>query len=236
MTEIFKKLALVGDVWVLWLLLAASVISLGVIFERCWIFRKDKLNFAEFMDRLAGFLEGCNLAGAREVVQTSQGLEARVALAGLEHLFKGYASVEEAMTSRLVLERTRLERNLIVMGTLGNNAPFIGLFGTVLGIIKAFNDLAVSGSSGVSVVMAGISSALIATTFGILVAIPAVAANNAFQTILKKKLANAQSLIHLLQVYLRDETEGHFLCPLRNPAKNQVGNSEEVFRILVKKG
>ena len=119
------------------------------------------------------------------------------------------------MTSRLVLERSSLETNLIVLGTLGNNAPFVGLFGTVLGIIKAFNDLAVTGSSGVGVVMAGISSALIATAFGILVAIPAVVANNSFQRSLKNKIANAQSLIHLLQLYLKDEGGGQLSKALK---------------------
>jgi biopolymer transport protein ExbB len=137
-------------------------------------------------------------------------------------LHKGSASVEEAMTSRLVLERSKLEKNLAILGTLGNNAPFIGLFGTVLGIIKAFNDLAISGSSGASVVMSGISSALIATAFGILVAIPAVVANNGFLTSLRKKLANTQSLIHLLQVYLKDETEGRLRLAVKKHIEEEV--------------
>lgn len=205
MAEIFKKLALLGDVWVLWLLLAASVASLGVILERWWVFRKNKLNFAKFMDDIGHCLDKGDTTQARELVKNQAGMEGRVALAGLLNLAKGPASVEEAMMSRLVLERGALEKNLIILGTLGNNAPFVGLFGTVLGIIKAFNDLAVSGQAGVSVVMAGIASALIATAFGILVAIPAVAANNYFHTRLRRTVSNAQSLIHLLEVYLKDE-------------------------------
>jgi biopolymer transport protein ExbB len=222
MTEIFKKLALLGDVWVLWLLLGASIFSVGVIIERWRVFRQSRVDFSTFVDKLTGFLEKGQLAGAKELVQNARGVETRVAAAGLGHLFKGYASVEEAMTSRLVLERSRLDKNLIVLGTLGNNAPFIGLFGTVLGVIKAFNDLAVNGSSGASVVMAGISSALIATAFGILVALPAVIANNIFQTELKKKITNSQSLIHLFQVYLKDESEGH----LRRAVKHQFKKQE----------
>jgi biopolymer transport protein ExbB len=217
MTEIFKKLALAGDVWALWALVAASVLSLGVIFERWRVFKVSEVDFHELLDKLSDFLEKGNLNGAKEAVKKAPGVEAHVALAGLTHLHKGYASVEEAMTSRLVLERNRLEKHLIILGTLGNNAPFVGLLGTVVGIIKAFNDLAVSGNSGVSVVMAGISSALIATAFGIFVAIPAVVANNIFQSSLRKKIANTQSLIHLLQVYLRDESEGL----LRRAIKNQ---------------
>ncbi len=207
MTKVFHQLALLGDVWVLWLLIIASVVSLGVILERGWCFRKNRIDFAHFLEELAGLLEKDDLAGARQVAKGSRGVEARVALAGLEQFAKGPASVEQAMASRLVLERAALERHLIILGSLGNNAPFIGLFGTVLGIIKAFNDLAVSGQSGVGVVMVGISSALIATAFGIFVAIPAVAANNAFHTRLKGVSANAQSLIHRVQIYLRDETK-----------------------------
>jgi biopolymer transport protein ExbB len=222
MIEVFKKIALVGDVWVLWILLAASVISIGVIIERWWTFRKNNLNFPWFLDSLTGFLEEGNLSGARNLVEGVNAIEARVAGAGLKNLFKGPASVEEAMISKLVLERSLLEKNLIVLGTLGNNAPFVGLFGTVLGIIKAFNDLAVSGSSGVAIVMAGISSALIATAFGILVAIPAVVANNAFQTGLKKRLANTNSVIHLFQVYLKDATGGRLLRAVKTELDEEV--------------
>lgn len=206
MEEIFKKLALVGDIWVLWILLVASVVSIGVIIERWWLFRKGKIDFPKFLDELGRKLDKNDAISARQLARATTGVEAKVALAGLVNLSKGPASVEEAMTSRLVLEKTLLEKNIVILGTLGNNAPFIGLFGTVLGIIKAFNDLAVTGGSGVSVVMAGISSALIATAFGILVAIPAVMANNYFQTRLRRISANSQSLIHLFQVYLQDES------------------------------
>jgi biopolymer transport protein ExbB len=204
--EVFKRLALFGDIWVLWILMGTSVLSIGVVLERWWKFRTHKIDFPKFLEELGKRLDRNDSAGARQLARTSAGVEAKVALAGLLALNKGSASVEEAMTSRLVLERTQLEKNLVILGTLGNNAPFIGLFGTVLGIIKAFNDLAVSGSSGASVVMAGVSSALIATAFGILVAIPAVIANNYFQTRLRRVCSNSQSLIHLLQVYLRDES------------------------------
>jgi len=206
MEEIFKNLALVGDIWVLWVLLAASVVSVGVIIERFRTFRKSTTNFPTFLDDLGKRLDRNDSTGARQLARNTPGVEAKVALAGLVNLSKGSASVEEAMTSRLVLEKSQLEKNLIVLATLGNNAPFIGLFGTVLGIIKAFNDLAVTGGSGVSVVMSGISAALIATAFGILVAIPAVMANNYFQTRLRRISANSQSLIHLFQVYLQDES------------------------------
>lgn len=222
MELIFKKVALLGDIWVLWILLGASIVSLGVIFERWWLFRKNKNGFAQFLEQMVKHFDKNDAAGARQLARSTSSAEARVALAGLINFSKGPASVEEAMTSRMVIERSALEKNLIVLGTLGNNAPFIGLFGTVLGIIKAFNDLAMSGSSGVSVVMAGISSALIATAFGILVAIPAVMANNYFQTRLRRIISNSQSLVHMFQVYLRDQSHQGMIHPMTtSPASRE---------------
>jgi biopolymer transport protein ExbB len=130
-----------------------------------------------------------------------------VALAGLKSFSKGAATVEEVMASRWMHEKQKLEKHLIILGTLGNSAPFVGLFGTVLGVIKAFNDLAVTGQSGVSVVMAGISVALIATAFGILVAVPAVVANNYFLTRLRGMQTDTDILCRILLAYLK-ETKG----------------------------
>jgi biopolymer transport protein ExbB len=101
------------------------------------------------------------------------------------------------MDAELVRQRLRYDSNLIFLGTLGNNAPFIGLFGTVLGIIKAFRDLALAeASTGTSaqVVMSGISEALVATAVGLGVALPAVVAFNYFKTILKRTVSNTETL------------------------------------------
>lgn len=204
MKEIFLNAALVGDVWILWILVMASIISVAVMIERSLVFSKEKINFPDFLDNLDKFLKNRDFEGALAYSKKHSSLEARVVAAGLEVYELGPGSVEEAMNSRLVRERNNMEKGLVILGTLGNNAPFIGLFGTVLGIIKAFNDLALSGSSGVSVVMAGISSALVATALGILVAIPAVAANNIFYSKIKRKTENAKSTLHLIQSYLQD--------------------------------
>lgn len=203
MNELFKRGALLGDAWILWILLFASVLSVAVMIDRWRIFRGNQMDFSAFLARLRAYLDGNRIPEAEALCAEHNALEARVAHTGLKHFPRGAASVEEAMKSSLVLERGFFEKNLIVLSTMGNNAPFIGLLGTVLGVIKAFHDLGVAGSSGVSIVMAGISGALIATAFGIVLAIPAVIANNYFQTRLKRSVANTQSLIHLMQVYLR---------------------------------
>ena len=113
--------------------------------------------------------------------------------------------MRESMEGYLIGERQFLDRGLVVLGTLGNNAPFIGLFGTVLGIIMAFNDLAANPDGGPSVVMAGISEALVATAVGLLVAIPAVIAFNGFNRMIKRRMANAEAIKKLvLSHYARD--------------------------------
>jgi biopolymer transport protein ExbB/TolQ len=205
MNLIFMHLALVGDTWVIVLLILASVVSIGVMFERWRVFRKNQGDLAALMDGLAASLEKGDIPGAVAQAEQSQRVEGRVALAGLKSFPKGAATVEEVMASRWLRERLELEKYLIILGTLGNNAPFVGLFGTVLGVIKAFNDLGMTGQSGVSVVMSGISAALIATAFGILVAIPAVIANNFFLTRLGEIQTNTDSLSRILLAYLKQE-------------------------------
>jgi biopolymer transport protein ExbB len=102
--------------------------------------------------------------------------------------------MQREMAATLAQQKLRYERNLIVLGTLGNNAPFIGLFGTVLGIIKAFMDLAQNITGGAAVVMAGISEALVATAIGLMVAIPSVVAYNALKARVRTIMVNAEYL------------------------------------------
>ena len=96
-----------------------------------------------------------------------------------------------------------LRARLAFLGTLGNNAPFIGLFGTVLGIIRAFHDLAGSAMQGTQAVMAGIAEALVATGVGLLVALPAVATYNAFMRHVEQPSSAADSLAHEILAYLK---------------------------------
>lgn len=203
MTRVFLELALAGDVWVLWLLMASSVLSVAVIADRWRAFRRNRSRADALAAALEPHLARGDAAAALAEARGFPTLEGRVAVAGLDRYAMGAETVADVMEAQLIRERQDLERRLIVLGTLGNNAPFVGLFGTVLGIIKAFNDLAVSGSSGVSVVMAGISSALIATAFGILVAIPAVVANNYFETRLNELVASSERVSLLILGHLK---------------------------------
>lgn len=196
-------LTLLGAEWVLWLLIFLSILSVAIILERAVYFRRIKVDFTSFSQNLARYLADGNVDGAKGLCQASASLEAQVAARGFAVENKGAKAMEENMTGYLVGSRQTLDRGLVVLGTLGNNAPFIGLFGTVIGIIKAFNDLSTNPAGGPSVVMAGISEALIATAVGLMVAIPAVIAYNFFQRLVKRHMANSESVMNLLLVHAK---------------------------------
>jgi biopolymer transport protein ExbB len=195
-----------GAEWVLWLLVLLSVVSVGVMIERAAFFLARRLDVADDVARrlLAG-----DLAGAAAAVDGRAGLEASVVRAAVEHAGKGSQAVREVVAATIERGRIDYERRLSFLGTLGNNAPFIGLFGTVLGVIRAFFDLArnpVAGGTGA--VMAGISEALVATAVGLFVALPAVVAYNLFQRGLRRATQRATALGHAAVAHLEARPRG----------------------------
>jgi biopolymer transport protein ExbB len=191
-----------GATWVMWLLIALSCLSLAVVIERA-IFFLLRGSSAELPRQIAEALGRGDVAAARRLC-AGERFGAIVGAAGLAALDRGARVVGEALAAARVRERARAERFLVVLGTLGNNAPFIGLFGTVLGIIKAFHDLGRSQAGGASVVMQGISEALVATAVGLIVAIPAVVAYNAFLRVLRGQVARADEIAHLILAHAGD--------------------------------
>jgi biopolymer transport protein ExbB len=188
--------------WVLWLLAVLSILSIAIILERLVFFATHRLSNAEVVLR---FLARGELEAAEKAVGRQRGLEAEVVRQGVAAARLGPMVADEVMASALARERARYERFLSVLGTLGSTAPFIGLFGTVLGIIKAFKDLgkiAVKGAAIQQTVMTGISEALVATAAGLAVAIPAVVAYNAFTRQLKNMTSSANALSHTLVAHL----------------------------------
>ncbi len=192
--------------WVLWLLAFMSVISIAVMFERGIYFGVRGLKNSDVV--LLKLAKG-DLSGVKTEVATLKGMEAAVLREGLDWVDRGPDSVQEVIDATMARERPRYERFLSILGTLGSNSPFIGLFGTVLGIIKAFKDLGLSSAKGAEVqstVMAGISEALVATAVGLAVAIPAVIAYNVLQRSVKNTVARSTALGHALVGHLRATT------------------------------
>lgn len=191
-------ITLLGTEWVLWLLIGLSVVSVAIMIERSLFFLKTRIDLQEFTGELTKALIANDFTAAKVLCVRSSSLESQVVLRGLDYLDRGPKAMRESMEGFLIGERQVLDRGLVILGTLGNNAPFIGLFGTVIGIIMAFKDLAANTAGGPSVVMAGISEALVATAVGLMVAIPAVIGFNAFNRAVKRHYANAEAVMRLV--------------------------------------
>lgn len=198
-------ITMLGTEWILWLLLILSVVSVAIIIERGIFFYRISLDFNDFISKVTKNLIDNDFDSVRRVCENVPALESQVVLRGLAYRERGAQAMRESMEGYLAGERQVLDRGLIVLGTLGNNAPFVGLFGTVIGIIMAFKDLANNPVGGPSVVMAGISEALVATAVGLMVAIPAVVGFNALNRIVRRHYANAEAIMKLL---LSHQSEG----------------------------
>lgn len=201
-----------GAEWVMWLLIGLSVVSVAIMLERAWFYHSLNDDIERLARDLRDRLRKADLEGARNLLNASPSAEAAVVMSGLDEADRGAQSAEEAMSGARALQRVKLERRLAYLGTLGNNAPFVGLFGTVIGVVEAFEVLgSQSASAAISEaaqgmapqeVMAAIAEALVATAVGLFVAIPAVAMYNVFQRKLKSTLANTDALGSVLLSHL----------------------------------
>jgi biopolymer transport protein ExbB len=186
-----------GSEWVMVLLIVLSVISVGVMIERGLFFRSRRQRLDRLDRDLTPLISASDPASQQKLqqrVRREGDPTLQAAAGGLDQEHPDREATEKHVAGALGRERLLLERRLIFLGTLGNNAPFIGLFGTVLGIIRAFRDLAVAGRPDTTVVMAGISEALVATAIGLFVALPAVLFYNYFMRQVDYTLSVTESL------------------------------------------
>lgn len=157
-----------------------SILSVGVMMERAWVFFRIGRTLGPFILQFQKAIKGGGVEGAIAICEGQDNPMASVFKAGLTKYQEGKDAMAEAMELAARGELLRLERYLGILGTIGSTAPFVGLFGTVLGIIRAFRDLAATEGAGPSVVADGIAEALVATAAGLFVAVPAVMAYNYF--------------------------------------------------------
>jgi biopolymer transport protein ExbB len=208
-----------GATWVLWLLFLLSFISVAICIERAFAFRGIAGDARRLVPALRKQLRTGE--GVSALLSASPSSAAKVVLAGAAEAELGAQAAEEAMAAAMGLERARLEKRLLFLGTVGNNAPFVGLLGTVIGVVGAFEELgkpqAMSNAMGAAAalaperVMGTIAEALVATAVGLVVAIPAVAMFNHFQNRVSAALADAETLGHVLLSHLKgeDHTRAH---------------------------
>ena len=180
---VFKLVAFAGGEWAIWVLVALSVVAMATALERAAFFLRQGV----LLRSQAGKFEKALLAagaGSGDAMPPGAPFFAR-RLAGLDPARSAASRIQD---------RLALEERLVVLGSLGSLSPFIGLFGTVLGIIKAFQDLGEVGAGHPEIVMQGIAEALIATALGILVAILCVASYNWFNRRIKEAFMAAERL------------------------------------------
>ncbi len=165
----------------MYILLFCSLLSIAILLERIIYYRKlSKTKRAEFMTRIKRALKIGNVEKAMEICKDTDAPFSQVVFSGLELRGRPEKEISNAMEREITIETTKLERYTSIVGTIGNTAVYIGLFGTVLGIIRAFHDIAAAGTGGMSIVIGGVAEALVCTATGLFVAIPAVIAFNYF--------------------------------------------------------
>jgi biopolymer transport protein ExbB len=217
---LFTKLAGLGAEWVMWLLLGLAALGCIIAFERMYLFLSTRVNVTRVARGLIRKLEAGQLEEARALVKDGKGMEERVVSDALSMYERGAEVVTEVAGASLIRERQRYERALSYLGTIGSNGPFIGLLGTVIGVILSFAELGRNPKGGLEVVGPGISEALVATAVGLLVAIPAVITFNIFKNMLKTRVSNTDFLLRMVIAQLKHE-------PARLDARIEAAAAEE---------
>ena len=219
------KISLLGATWVLYLLLGLSVVSIGATLERVLFFRKNKNAGKDLDDALQKAVLSNDHVKLKQLLDKSPSLEASILRDALRWKKGGPDAVQDAIESGLGRAREDLDRGTTLLGTLGNNAPFVGLFGTIIGVIEAFSHLGSSvQGGGMNKVMGGIAEALIATGVGIFVAIPAVVAYNLFQKKAGEIENHTHSLARLITAWLHTYPEARTVEDREPEARAEAAN------------
>jgi biopolymer transport protein TolQ len=196
----------IADQAVLYILILLSIVSIGTILERFFALKKISGETKSMRVRVKMALQSHSLEDVESLARHPDSLEGRALALGMKHIKEnGSQGLEEVFNSFSLTEKPDLEKSLNFLATIGSNAPYIGLLGTVLGIMKAFHDLAIASDAGQQTVMAGISSALVATALGLLVAIPAVISYNYYQRQVRRVLSSLDSVKELCLAYAKQK-------------------------------
>jgi biopolymer transport protein ExbB len=169
----------------MWALIVLSIIAVAIVIERLLFLASQHGDTKELLRQIGSRIAMDDVNGAIKVCKQEKGMLPRILEFGLLRGNKSRADISDALSIALMENLNSLERNLPIIGTIAVIAPFVGLFGTVLGIIRAFQDIALKGNSTPAVVAAGVSEALITTAAGLFVAVLAVIFFNYFKTRIK---------------------------------------------------
>jgi|SRR5690554_654677 len=187
--ERLTAFAMLGATWVMWLLVGLSIIGLAIVFDRIYYFFSTRDDLPKLRRALQERYAEGDLEGAKKLTEASNAESAKIVGEMIDVFEMGPQSLEERLEGESAVTKGAMERNLAFLGTVGNNAPFVGLLGTVIGIIRAFHELDQSQGEVTSSLMAEIGEALVVTAIGLLVAIPAVAMYNYFGRVIRYRLS-----------------------------------------------
>lgn len=201
--ERLTAFAMLGATWVMWLLVGLSIIGLAIVFDRIYYFFSTRDDLPKLRRALQERYAEGDLEGAKKLTEASNAESAKIVGEMIDVFEMGPQSLEERLEGESAVTKGAMERNLAFLGTVGNNAPFVGLLGTVIGIIRAFHELDQSGGQVSSGLMAEVGEALVATAIGLLVALPAVAFFNLFSRMIKARIARGQALAHDILAHLK---------------------------------
>jgi biopolymer transport protein TolQ len=201
LTEYLFQVAQYGAEAILYFLVFLSVVSLTIILDRFFYLSGAKSKSNKVQIKLEEALVSHHLEDLELIAANRDSIESKALSYGIRYSKEnGSNGLAEIFNSYMIMEKQKLEKGLGFLATVGSNAVFIGLLGTVLGIMRAFKDLATS-QGNMNVVMTGIAEALVATAVGLLVAIPAVVAYNHFQKQVKRVLSGVESVRELCIAY-----------------------------------
>ena len=167
------------------ILIVMSIVAVAIVIERLWFFAKERADSKALLRALGQRIAADDIPGAVAQCRKTTGMLPRILEFGLQRGEKNRADITDALSIALMENLNLLERNLGIIGTIAVIAPFVGLLGTVLGIIKAFQDIALKGNSTPAVVAAGVGEALVTTAAGLFVAVVSVIFFNYFKTRIK---------------------------------------------------
>jgi biopolymer transport protein ExbB len=218
-TEYFQDFARLGSGWVLYLLVVLSIISVGVMIERLlWILPRDT-DAERFIREMRGAFERGEIDHLLKKYADSPEVSIQVARAGLAEHTRGPEATAEAMHGERAKWKRAGDKHMLILGTLGNTTPFVGLFGTVLGVIKAFDKLQANAADAEKLVVQELATALTATAVGLMVAIPAVVAFNALTRKLRTIMSGADECAHAVLALVHGAEHARKLAPTAPPAK-----------------
>jgi biopolymer transport protein ExbB len=211
--------ALTHDWPVLLPILLCSVLLLAVAIERYYFYNRNKRDVVQFIHRIQRELQRGNVENAQILSSQLGGVYGEVAEEGIRVMSEQPDGFDRSYDISAALAVRRLEKNLSALGTIATISPYLGLFGTVVRILFTFGDLSKAGNAqGAPEIMFGIGSALIATAFGLMVAIAAVVLNNYFRS----TVSDYEDDFQLLKLVFVSYTDTHSSVETKAPSASQL--------------